>query len=76
MNTVVRYQRECPLPAQVANMCETGCIYREPTFKHASCPKISKFSVCAAPCPPETCDCKHLLKTDPCNPKIHTLRLQ
>ena len=60
MNRIVK--TVCPLPARVMSMCETGCIYREPEFKHMRCPKATNVSPCAAPCPPNICDCKHLVK--------------
>ena len=65
VKSVIRHHRPCPLPPKIANMCESGCIYREPAFKHLRCPKVSNLSPCAAPCPPQLCDCKHTVKTNP-----------
>ena len=52
-------QRACRLPANLARLCEFGCIYREKTFRHLQCPSVPKTEPCAAPCQPEC----------PCNPK-------
>ena len=47
----------CSLPPVVKNVCDYGCIYREPAFRHLACKIVSKTE-CAAPCYPEPCPCK------------------
>jgi hypothetical protein len=59
MNTAKRVS--CHLPVALRNFCETGCIYREPAFKHLACRYVPKTE-CAAPCYPEPCPCSN--KTD------------
>ena len=54
MNTAKRIC--CHLPVTLKSLCETGCVYREPAFKHLSCP-IAFKTECAAPCYPEPCPC-------------------
>lgn len=46
----------CCLPRDIRSFCKAGCIYREASFKHLSCPRLPKTAVCVAPC--SNCDCK------------------
>jgi hypothetical protein len=59
MNTVKRVC--CQLPILSKSLCETGCVYREPAFRHLACKQALKTE-CAAPCYPEPCPCSP--KTD------------
>ncbi len=54
MNTAKRVC--CQLPNTLRSLCETGCIYRDPAFKHLACQYVLKTD-CAAPCYPEPCPC-------------------
>jgi hypothetical protein len=68
MNTARRIY--CHLPVTLKSLCETGCVYREPAFKHLSCP-IAVKTECAAPCYPEPCGCSKPRKSAcavPCYP--------
>ena len=47
----------CCLPSTLKSLCETGCVYREPAFRHLAC-KYAVKTECAAPCYPEPCPCK------------------
>lgn len=49
-------QRVCRLPVHLANLCKTGCIYRDKALRHLQCPYVPAFEPCAAPCKPE-CSC-------------------
>jgi hypothetical protein len=46
----------CGLPSHLTSLCNTGCIYREPPFRHLAC-KEARKTECAAPCRPEPCPC-------------------
>ena len=48
--------RVCRIPVKLKTLCEYGCIYREKSFRHLGCRKVSKLE-CAAPCDPEICSC-------------------
>lgn len=46
----------CRLPASLASLCETGCIFRDHTLRHLAC-KTALRTECAAPCPTQPCPC-------------------
>ena len=46
----------CCLPPTLKSLCETGCIFRDPVFRHLACKNAVKTE-CAAPCYPEPCPC-------------------
>jgi hypothetical protein len=53
----------CGLPTALKSLCETGCIFRDATLRHAACATALKTE-CAAPCYPEPCPCSP-------NPKMY-----
>lgn len=57
--TVLVTRCVCALPGHIKSLCETGCVYREPGFKHLACPVSRKTDTCVAPCPPIDCKCKN-----------------
>jgi len=53
----------CALPCTLKSLCESGCIFRDPTLRHLSCTRVAKTE-CAAPCSPKPCDCTPKPKMD------------
>jgi hypothetical protein len=47
----------CALPKVLKSLCESGCIYRDPNFKHLQCSLAKKTDVCVAPSCPKPCPC-------------------
>lgn len=46
----------CILPRHIRSFCESGCIYRNPVYKHLACKLVPKQSPCVAPCV-DVCPC-------------------
>jgi hypothetical protein len=46
----------CRLPATLASLCETGCIFRDHTLRHMACKVVGRTD-CAAPCAKQPCQC-------------------
>ena len=53
----------CALPATLKSLCESGCIVRDPAFRHLACTRAPKTD-CAAPCSPNLCECAPKPKMD------------
>ena len=47
------------------SICDTGCVYREPSFAHLKCKLSDKYDLCVGPCSTD-CDkkCYPPTKTD------------
>jgi hypothetical protein len=52
----------CSLPKALKSLCESGCIYRDPNFKHIQCSLAKKTDVCVAPVCPKPCACKEEMR--------------
>jgi hypothetical protein len=52
----------CALPKALKNLCESGCIYRDPAFKHLQCSLAKKTDVCVAPTCPKPCACEETMR--------------
>ena len=59
---------QCSLPKAIRSLCRTGCLYRDPAFKHLVCPLTQKTDPCAAPCDPQ-CSCTKTTKDIKTNEK-------
>ena len=55
-SAVIRAAAACRLPTTLASLCETGCIFRDPSIRHLACKGVARTD-CAAPCAKQPCPC-------------------